>query len=339
MGAWTAILCAAGVAVAASTAAAQPDDYDFDFVTIDQPGNPGLNRVNTRATHQNRGSVGYEYRMARTEINTAQWMEFVNVLSARGNIWASRLEPRRWGGLFDFDAPPGMPQYKLNPSLVDAGNVPVGGITFDQAAVYTNWLHNGKQSDDASLMSGAYDVVTLGFGDPLLVSTEHNPSAKYWIPTLDEWMKSVYWDPNKTDEDGWWLYPNMSDGIPLAGPPGVGETNAGYLDTRDDWTEFRVGEYTDSPAPWGLLDTSGGAMEWTESRVGFFNNLILKGASLGDLRTSGPISHDRVNAGFTGSSQIGSVDSGFRIASSIPAPGSSAYLLAAFLGLSVRRRR
>ena len=326
------ILCAA------CSAHAQPDSYDFDFVTITNPGNPAFNREPTNVTHRGRGSVDHEYRMARTEISTAQWMEFANVLSRNGQVWFSRITPLRWGAVIDQSAPTDMPQFKLNPTLFEAENVPVGGITYGQAAMYCNWLHNGKQDTIDSLMSGAYELTAHGFGKPGIENTSHLDGAKYWIPTLDEWMKAAYWDPNKPEHDGWWLYPHMSDGPPIPGPPGVGETNAGYLDTFDDWTRFRIGEYEDTITPWSLLDATGGVSEWTEEEFGSNATMLAKGAVLGDLGLSNPVSLDRVDSGTTHSTFFGSISVGFRIASSVPAP-STALTLALPTALLARRRR
>ncbi|MEO1718277.1 MAG: hypothetical protein AAFR76_14345, partial [Planctomycetota bacterium] len=142
---------AASLLCLACTTQAQPNDYDFDFVTITHPGNPSFERRADPNTF-GRGSVGYEYRMARSEISTAQWMEFANALATRGNAWTSGIAPSRWGAV--FTNPGGNLQFRLNPLLPDAGQVPVGGIAPTQAAMFCSWLHNGKQIDDASLTTG-----------------------------------------------------------------------------------------------------------------------------------------------------------------------------------------
>lgn len=316
------------------SAAAQPDSYDFDFITITHTDNPGFSLDPPGQYHHGRGSVPYEYRMATTEISTAQWMEFANSLAQRGPVWALQIDPQRWGARLNASTF----TYELRTDLDRAGEVHVGGVSFSQAAVYCNWLQNGKRNDDASLMSGAYDVLSLQAGNPELISTQRLPGAQYWIPTLDEWMKAVYWDPNKPTDDGWWWFPHMSDDVPLPGPPGVGQTSTGYLDTRDDWYEFRIGDYPDSVTPWGLIDASGGVQEWTESTFTHPSNLIRVGGVLGDLGY-GDGHLDRANTFQVGGANTDFLQTGFRIASSaVPAP-STVFTIAIPGVLLTRRRR
>jgi len=45
-------------------------------VTIGAVNNPAYDRADPRGYVTGRGSVAYEYNLARTEVTTAQWMEF-----------------------------------------------------------------------------------------------------------------------------------------------------------------------------------------------------------------------------------------------------------------------
>ena len=64
---------------------AQPGPDGFDWVTVGAPNNPAYNGPDPENLVTGRGSVGYEYRMGRTEITTAQWMEYINTFTARAN--------------------------------------------------------------------------------------------------------------------------------------------------------------------------------------------------------------------------------------------------------------
>ncbi len=125
---------------------AQPNSYNFDFVTITNPGNPAFNKAPTGDSFYGRGVVDYEYRIATTEISTAQWMEFANSLAQRGPIWALGIDVDRWGARLNSSTF----TFEMIPELKRASGVHVGGMTFSQAAVYCNWLQNGKRNDDAS---------------------------------------------------------------------------------------------------------------------------------------------------------------------------------------------
>ncbi len=299
----------------AAVAEAQPNDYDFDFVTITHPGNPAYTANPDRLRTHERGSVGYEYRIARTEISTAQYVEFINAIGFRDPQSFLTMTPSAWGAARGPDGPNGEFQYRLNPNLADAGNVPVAGISFEEAAVYCNWLHNGKRGvDDASLTTGAYDIDIFLGGSVGNVTLPRNPDAKYWIPTLDEWIKATYWDPNKPDRDGWWENPHTSDDTPQAGT----NTNRGLADSIFDVIDFRIGEYPDAQTPWGLLDTSGGVTELLASDDPFSPSdeaLYAKGSSLAGANPTDHITGLRIVPASTGFSF-----SGIRIASAIPAP-------------------
>jgi hypothetical protein len=141
------------------------------------------------------------------------------------------------------------------------------------AAMFCNWLTNDKSPSMAALQNGAYDTSTFGtkpngtFTDQLT----HNPGAKYWIPTIDEWFKAAHYDPDRygPGQGGWWEYSHRSDKAPVPGPPGQGETSAGYQHPSvpgGEW-DILLGAYPGTLSPWGLLDASGGATEWTEGEL------------------------------------------------------------------------
>ncbi|MEL7483030.1 MAG: SUMF1/EgtB/PvdO family nonheme iron enzyme [Planctomycetota bacterium] len=238
--------------------------------------------------------------------------------------------------------------------------LPVGGISWQNAAIYMNWLHNGKGTQAADFMSGAYDVSTFGRdpADPSSFTdqTTRSPGARYWIPSLDEWTKAAHWDPNKngSGQGGYWEFNNASDTQPVPGLPGVGETTADLF--VDDAVAFSVPleSYPETQSPWGLLDLSGGGAEWTEEW--FTRNSpderqirYWQGAGAGNTTIAGgdtnfdPIfqidrTPDRiweVGADRPDEPTRGFVT--FRVASAIPAPGVGVPLLA--IALFAPRRR
>lgn len=114
---------------------------------------------------------------------------------------------------------------------------------------------------------------TFGFNGGIFTDElAHNPDAKYWIPTWDEWLKAAHYDPNKANSDGstggWWQYSNASDTPYVYGPPGMGQANAGFSSPSP--FIIPLGAYPEVQSPWGLLDMAGGGgtKEWTESNRG-----------------------------------------------------------------------
>lgn len=324
-----------GLGALAAPVRAQPDSNGYEWATITHPHNPAYSGFDPFGYVTGRGSVAYEYRLARTEVSTAQWLEFFNTFMGTATPPPHMRRPRHWSaGLDPTYQGPGV-QYRLS-GLANAGQTAGYGVTWRTAAMYCNWLHNNKSSDPAAVMTGAYDVSTF-FDNPdgtFTDQTTHSPDARYWIPTLDEWLKAAHWDPNHAQNGGWWTYSNGSD-IPLTyGPPpdfggdGTGQANAAFILPNFGEYNIPLGSYPNTPSIWGLLDIAGSGSEWTEGiqsgQLGMWR--YHEGSRAGG--TSGP---DLVY-GSGGSQSPWSISGNFnlRLASSVASPG-----VCGILGLSL----
>lgn len=248
-------------------------DYDFQWATIGDVGNVAYGG-GPFGQLAGRGSVDYRYRISRLEITSAQWLEFVNTFEALGNPYnfsgvhsSGIVQDFSWGG-------PGV-RYMLRPDIPNVERVPVLGLNWLNAARYTNWLHNDKAPTLEALETGAYDTSTWGYQGPFTTrrtdDATHLPGAKFWIPTLDEWMKAAHYDPSRfgAGQGGWWDYPNSTNDSLIAGLPGIGQTSAGLVlppivepnYINDPQRFIPLGAYTDVQSPWGLWDVSGGSLE------------------------------------------------------------------------------
>ncbi|MFN0132293.1 MAG: SUMF1/EgtB/PvdO family nonheme iron enzyme [Phycisphaerales bacterium] len=334
-----------------SAAMAQPPSYGIDFVTIGAAGNPDYvdpGWPNSGWPVHGRGSVGYEYRIAKLEVTTGQWFEFLNTFSSASvphPFWQI-LGPQHWGAAEDPLFPgPGV-RYKLR-NLPNATQLPVAGISWRMSALYCNWLSNGKSASLASLVTGSYDTSTWGNATQpsgAVYFTDdwtHLPNAPFWIPTLDEHVKASHYDPNRygPGQGGWWASKNSSDIAGTPGPPGVGTTSAGYQPGGgvNVW-DIPLGAYPNSLSPWGLLDTSGGAQELIEE---VFNpsNPEDRGYSSSYAGASGHAIWDSIDG--IGSIYPGGTQPsvGLRIASAAPSPTTLAPLaIAGLLFMPTRRR-
>ena len=338
-----------GVAAIPALAQAGPDGYDF--VTVGAPNNPAYFGEDPFNLVTGRGSVGYEYKIGRTEVTTAQWVEFYNAAYARPDPlpfstarWFGR--PVLWGGAGDPTYTGPGRRYRVATSIPNAAMLPVSGIPWRTAAILCNLLENGKGTAQSDFMNGAYDVTTFTpehanptFNDQVA----HNPSARYWIPTLDEWMKAVHYDPNGNGpgQGRWWQQPNGSDTPLIYGPPtsfggnGTGQANAGFRLTNHAEYDIPLGSYPEVQSPWGLLDAAGATDEWMEdifTRNGVMYRMF-DGTGWGSVDDS-----DFVWGYGADYVDVRDTDRGFRIASSIPGPASATVFL--FLGgMCVRRIR
>lgn len=347
---WTSGVAVALV-MAACPALGQPvfsTTYGIEFSHISDIGNApyaGASPFGFPHFH-GRGSVGYEYRLARKEVSTSQWMEFVNTFSVQGSQFNFFAIPNTWGAARDLTYTGPGRRYHLDPDLPFPAEMGVFGISWREAAMYANWLHNGKSSDIQALATGAYDTSTWGWNPITRTYTDdqrHLPGARFWVPTADEWMKAAHWDPDMhaPGEGGWWDYPNGSNEVPVPGTPPqfpiaglpVGNTSAGFFDPQNiEW--IPLGSYEDMQSPWGLWDTTGAAREWTEDYV--FPELqtdrFMGGAGLEDQNV---LVADHVSVMSSLGPDTGATASGLRIASIVP---GSASALVLGMGLLFARR-
>lgn len=334
------------LAAPVSHAAVDPNS-GIDFVTVGAVGNAAYQAPNPNLRVNNRGGVGYVYNIGKFEVTTAQWVEFFNAAYDRPaddrlpNVYV----PTYWGAVRTTPNTPGGMRWS-----VPAGNEmrPVGNISWRMAAMYANWLCNDKSTDRAAFMNGAYDVTTFGFtpGGTWTDQAAHNPGARYWIPTLDEWLKAAHFDPNKQNADGttggWWQYGNSSDTPFTYGLPpsmrGNGTANSGYWSPSP--FSVPLGAYTGVQSPWGLYDVAGGTAEWTESilRLPGGQYRFVDGSFWSEGLDSATI-NDALDSIADDDPHIPTYEYGVRIASLVPSPGSLALGAGALTTFSRRRKR
>ncbi len=314
----------------------------IDFVTVGAVGNaPWVGDGSPNDQAVGRGQVNYEYRIGKMEITTGQWVEFMNAAFDRPQSeWLPFMNwPDNWGGASTSPTTAGGRRW-----VAPAGQElrMVGDLTWRQAAIYCNWLHNNKSLDQSAFLTGAYDVSTFGDATPFGFTDqrERSPGARYFIPTWDEWLKAAHYDPNKQNPDGsvggWWQYANKRDQVLIYGPPpafggdGTGMANAGF--NLPGFTErfIPLASYPTQQSPWGLLDTAGGMTEWMET--GYYNSLGtldargLDGSGWGS--SSGvAMAVDSIRTWGGEWPNLAFSDNGFRIAAVVPAPGGAGLMI------------
>lgn len=330
------VLAAAGLSPSLALAAIDPNS-GIDFVTIGAVNNPAWTGG---GSNNNRGAVGYTYNIGKFEVTTAQWAEFMNAAFDRpaNDRIPHVFQPGVWGAVSTTPTTPGGQRW-----TVPAGREmrPVGGMDWRTCAIYANWLHNGKGTNREAFLSGAYDVSTFAYylgGSTFTDQLTRSPGARYWIPSLDEWMKAAHYDPTKPNADGttggWWQYSNGSDQPFVYGPPG--QTRNGLQTTANaDWNDLTIpgfnpyavplGAYEGVVSPWGLYDVAGGTSEWTEgfaqlSDEPFPRVRLLEGSTWGrSFSSASDLAGNRGGGAFP--TDFGLIN-GFRIASSVPTPGA-----------------
>lgn len=326
------------VAILAAPAFSQVGpDYGFSWSTITNAGNR-----NTTIEEAPRlgppwvdpflpiGAVDHEYRIATTEVSTAQWFEFVQAYSPYYSGNPNDLHfTGPWISLSGD-------QYVMNAGAADRP----AAMSWRYAARYVNWLNNDKRPDRDAFESGAYDTATFSTNPDGTYNDqrEHSPDARFWIPTLNELTKAAYYDPNRYGDgvEGYWLYPNGTNTPLVPGyPEEGGQTSAGLSPGAPNAHWLDIGSYPDVLTPWGLLDASGGVAEWTESIGEGVTARVVRGTAQYD---PGSEILDRLDyLGFQ--APHAGLAIGLRVASAVPGSGTlPALVLLSVLHLKGRRR-
>jgi formylglycine-generating enzyme required for sulfatase activity len=198
-----------GFRVASSS---NPGNFFFgNFVTV---GNP--NNANDTTNY---GQVNYTFLITKYTITNCEYIEFLNAVASiqdTYSLYNTNMTTDISGGIIkEFNSPTGKFIYKLKNT--NMANKPATCLTWFNCARYCNWLHNGKPSiavypvnQNTITEDGSY---TMNSSSPL-VAPQKNSSAKYWIPSENEWYKAAYYDPT-LNGGNYWLFATRSNNMPM----------------------------------------------------------------------------------------------------------------------------
>jgi formylglycine-generating enzyme required for sulfatase activity len=341
------LVCIIAVSLVSTSAGA----VIIDTAPVGNPGNLADTRYNTTGF----GSVAYNYRIGRTEVTNAQYVDFLNSVDPTGaNVLAlynSNMSSDATGGITFNDGAPNGSKY-----VIKAGhdNNPVVYVSFYDSIRFANWLHSGMGTGDTE--TGAYTLLGRTPIPSNKNSITRNPGAKWFLPSEDEWYKAAY-HKNDGVTSNYWDYPTSTDAVPYSDqPPGSGaptpsntanfRKNDGIANGYDDGyavtglTSFSsaqnyltdVAAYALTTSPYGTFDQGGNAWEWIEMLRLNDDAALLGGGSW-----------NADSAYLRASSRNGALrtfedrESSFRVAS-IPEPSTLTLLVLAFASSANWRR-
>ncbi|MEO0531539.1 MAG: SUMF1/EgtB/PvdO family nonheme iron enzyme [Planctomycetota bacterium] len=221
------------------------------------------------------GAVSYNYAISKTEVTNAQYKTFLNAVAATDSfggpdptLYNTLMSSAARGGIIR-SGNQGSYTYATKPNM---DNKPVTFVSFFDAMRFANWLHNGQGGGGTE--TGAY---TIGNG----LNEVRSASARFWIPSEDEWYKAAYHDATAGMAAKYFDYAVGSDSVPtIATANRVGDiSNSGagvvnYLG-GSDWN-FQNGNVTTvgsagaaSASPYGTFDQNGNVFEWNEAVMHF----------------------------------------------------------------------
>jgi formylglycine-generating enzyme len=282
------------------------------------------------------GAVSYTYAIGKYEVTAGQYTEFLNAKATVTDPYAlyntSMSDPTNYvlGCNIQRHGSPDNYAYSV---ASDWANRPVNYVSFWDAARFTNWLCNGQGNGDTE--TGAYTLNGYLGTDGGTIA--RNASAKYWIPSEDEWYKAAYYDPSKSGGAGYWDYPTKSNSKPSNVFSSTGTNNANYHNSSytigSPYYQTEVGAFANSVSAYGTFDQGGNVQEW--------NDTLSSGSSRG-LRGGDGGGYSYFLAASCRTTTAPSLDGvglGFRVAS-VPEPGSITLLIVgAIAALILRRRR
>ncbi|MHC5164493.1 MAG: formylglycine-generating enzyme family protein [Planctomycetota bacterium] len=291
------------------------NQFEIDFVPISGDAS-GANGTwigeDQDGGHKFFSDPSHNYRMGTFEVTNDQWTKFQ---SSYGTVTGS-------------------PSSAYDHSTYTTGTqVPTTGVSWYEAAQFTNWLNTSKGYQAAYKFTGTQGTGNYTLGVWKSGDAGYNPNnpyrninAIYFLPTENEWVKAAYWNGTSLQ-----TYSNASAGDLISGSPDPTKWNYSPSAGSAPWAAGSSIEELN-----GTYDMMGNVWEYTESPSisgDFLSDSIrnTRGGSIADGSFFlGLSSRDYYNA-FNESPTVG-----FRVAS-VPEPCS--LVLLGLGGLAMRYRK
>jgi formylglycine-generating enzyme required for sulfatase activity len=305
------------------------NQFTVDFVTIGNPGNP----ADATSDPNPAGSVPYVYRIGKYEISR----EMIEKANAAGGLGLT-LDPMDFvSGSLGSGPRPAMP---------------ATGMSWNEAARFTNWLNTSKgfpaaykfsvQAGEPGYSANAnIEVWQAGDAGYDANNLFRNGLAYYFLPSVDEWYKAAYFDPNANGGAGrYWDYQSGSDTLPSPVASGTDLGTAVYFQEADQGPADIT--LAGGLSPNGTMAQGGNVWEWQETEGDGINDdassccRALSGSGWYSSDIFGGIG-DQLRHTLDGDVLHEHTLVGFRVAS-IPEPSSLLVGVLGLLGLLIRRR-
>jgi formylglycine-generating enzyme required for sulfatase activity len=280
------VLCSTSLIVA--TAPAQIS------ITTVPVGNPG----NAPDILTGYGAVGYDYRIATSEVTVSQYAAFLNAVAdadPNGLFNANMYNNQNIRGIQRAGAS-GSYVY----TVIGSADHPISYVSWYDAARFVNWLENGQPTGAQGVGTTETGVYNL-FGASSGWFPRNSPTGIDWgLPSENEWYKAAYYDSSSSS---YYLYPTANNAVPNSrnvngidsnsgnfyryvapgGPVNGGYAVTGstaYSTTQNYLTD--VGGYSLALSPYGTFDQGGNVNEWNDG-VG---NVLYRGGAWNVNETS-----------------------------------------------------
>ena len=232
-------------------------------------GNPG--NVPAHIGGRDYGGVNYTDNLSKFEVTAGQYCDFLNAVAgadAYGLYNPSMASTyAEWGCNIQRSGSAGSYVYNVPSDWADR---PVNFVSWGDAARFANWMHNGQPNGEqtaATTEDGAYNLNGATSSTALMAVTR-SPNATWVIPSDAEWYKAAY-HKNDGATGNYFAYPTASNTAPanaVIDPDPGNSANYHITSYSIGGPYYRtvVGEFENSPSPYGTFDQGGNVDEWTE---------------------------------------------------------------------------
>jgi formylglycine-generating enzyme len=249
----------------------------IETVPVGNPGNPADGRYADIYHPNGFGSVNQSFDIGKTEVTNAQYVALLNAVAKSDpyGLYSTSMATDTRGGIVRSGAS-GNYVYSVKAAALGGAytydNKPVVFVSWCDALRFANWLHNGQPTgaeNSVTTEDGAY-TLNGATTDAALASVTRNNSARWWLPSENEWYKAAY-HKNDGITANYWYYPTHNDSVPNNNQPSSDSGNSAnfhkstYTTGNSSYPMTNAGAYTLSGSSYGTIDQGGNVSEWNET--------------------------------------------------------------------------